>query len=549
VFNPIRLIGPIFDKELRVSSRRRRNYLLRVAYIALLSVFILSAWYSAFGLRSSGSAAYQVSRLSRMGRIVITTVVWFQFIAAQLIAAVMLSSSISDEVRGGTLGVLMTTPISSFQIVTGKLLGKLLQLMLLLATSLPLLAIIRIFGGVPWDYVISSVCITLTAAVLVGALSLLFSMAYHRAHNVIILIIIVYLLLFAALPGIFIWIAAEGSLSQQVTSSIIALTNPFWALMTSTRSMLLPQGGTAKAFLWPVHCLIMLAVTAFLIMREAFGRPAKLWFRRVLKRKESQHVENAHCRAEAGSIKPVTGRPIVWKEMRKGFIGSRKLGVRTSALLIGLCVPVAISPIFVPRGFIFFPSLLVLGLYLIVMIRMAVFSAGGITQEKEARTWPILLATPLEDKEIVRGKAIAAFRRNLPLLLLYLVLSCIFSITVRLGPGRIMLSQTLGMLVMAVSGLVCSVLFVIGSGLYFGMRFRTTTAAVAATVGSYLMMKYFFGIVLRLFSSLFFGFGMALGSGTIWMYYATSVIYSFILGGVGVSLGRRAVRRVRRDIF
>jgi ABC-type transport system involved in multi-copper enzyme maturation permease subunit len=173
VFNPIRLIGPIFDKELRVSSRRRRNYLLRVAYIALLSVFILSAWYSAFGLRSSGSAAYQVSRLSRMGRIVITTVVWFQFIAAQLIAAVMLSSSISDEVRGGTLGVLMTTPISSFQIVTGKLLGKLLQLMLLLATSLPLLAIIRIFGGVPWDYVISSVCITLTAAVLVGALSLL----------------------------------------------------------------------------------------------------------------------------------------------------------------------------------------------------------------------------------------------------------------------------------------------------------------------------------------------------------------------------------------
>jgi hypothetical protein len=55
--------------------------------------------------------------------------------------------------------------------------------------------------------------------------------------------------------------------------------------------------------------------------------------------------------------------------------------------------------------------------------------------------------------------------------------------------------------------------------------------------------------VLRLFSSLFFGFGMALGSGTIWMYYATSVIYSFILGGVGVSLGRRAVRRVRRDIF
>ncbi|TKJ33964.1 MAG: hypothetical protein CEE38_19155 [Planctomycetes bacterium B3_Pla] len=556
VFNPIRLIGPIFDKELRVSSRRRRNYLLRVAYIALLSVYILLAWYSTFGIRSSGSAVYKISRLSEVGKAVITAVIWFQFVAAQLIAVVMLSSSISDEVRSGTLGVLMTTPISSFQIVTGKLLGKLLQLMLLLATGLPLLAIIRVFGGVPWDYVISSVCITLTAAVLAGALSLLLSMVYRRAHNVIILIIVVYLILFAALPGIFIWVAAEGSLSRQVTSSIIALTNPFWALMTSTRAMLLPQGGTAKFLLWPVHCLIMLAVTTFLItisvwrarraaLHEALGRPTKLWFRRALKLKGSRSVENAHSRAEAGSIKPVTGSPIVWKEMRKGFIGGKKLGVRTSALLIGLSVPVAISPLFVPRGFIFFPNLLVLGLYLIVMIRMAVFSAGGITQEKETRTWPILLATPLEDKEIVRGKAIAAFRRNLPLLLLYFALSCIFFITVR--PGRNMLSQTLGMLVMAVSGLVCSVLFVIGSGLYFGMRYRTTTAAVAATVGSYLMVKFFFGTVLRLFSSLFFG--MALGSRTIWMYYATSVIYSFILGGVGVSLGRRAVWRVRRDIF
>ena len=28
------LTGPIFDKELRVSSRRRRNYVLRFVYVA-----------------------------------------------------------------------------------------------------------------------------------------------------------------------------------------------------------------------------------------------------------------------------------------------------------------------------------------------------------------------------------------------------------------------------------------------------------------------------------------------------------------------------------
>ena len=46
--NPSRLTGPIFDKELRVSSRRRRNYVLRSAYLLVLVVFVVGAWSIAF---------------------------------------------------------------------------------------------------------------------------------------------------------------------------------------------------------------------------------------------------------------------------------------------------------------------------------------------------------------------------------------------------------------------------------------------------------------------------------------------------------------------
>jgi ABC-type transport system involved in multi-copper enzyme maturation permease subunit len=203
------LTGPIFDKELRVSSRRKRNYLLRFAYIILLSIFILSVWFSIIGIRNSGSAVYISSRLSQAGRQVIIMIAWFQFIACQLIAVVMLSSSISDEIHAGTLGVLMTTPISSFQIVVGKLLSKLLQLILLLAISLPLLAIVRIFGGVSWDYVVSSVCITLTATLLAGALSFLLSIAYRHAYTVILVTMAVYMLFFGALTGLFNMLAVK----------------------------------------------------------------------------------------------------------------------------------------------------------------------------------------------------------------------------------------------------------------------------------------------------------------------------------------------------
>ena len=140
------LTGPIFDKELRVSSRRRRNYALRFAYLSLLTSFLALFWLEA--VSSGGGSLSQVSQMAEAGKSITSFVIWFQFIAAQFIALIMLSNSISDEVYNRTLGLLMTTPINSFQIVIGKLLSKLLQIVLILGISLPLLAIVRVFGGV-----------------------------------------------------------------------------------------------------------------------------------------------------------------------------------------------------------------------------------------------------------------------------------------------------------------------------------------------------------------------------------------------------------------
>ena len=170
ILSPSWLLGPIFDKELRVSSRRRRNYVLRFAYIGLLLAILFFVWAEV--VQTSGYSLYHASRMARAGQSIITFIVWFQFCATQIIAVIMLSTAISDEIYNKTLGLLMTTPINSFQIVMGKLLSKLLQLILLLVISLPLLAVVRIFGGVPWNYIISSLCLTLATVIFVGSISL-----------------------------------------------------------------------------------------------------------------------------------------------------------------------------------------------------------------------------------------------------------------------------------------------------------------------------------------------------------------------------------------
>ena len=120
------LTGPIFDKELRVSSRRRRNYALRSVYIALLTIFVAFVWLQQ-AQRVVSFGAYTSSRMAEAGKSIVATIVKFQFYAIQLLAMIMLSSSISDEIYRRTLGLLMSTPISSMQIVMGKLFSKLLR--------------------------------------------------------------------------------------------------------------------------------------------------------------------------------------------------------------------------------------------------------------------------------------------------------------------------------------------------------------------------------------------------------------------------------------
>ena len=106
--NLSRLTGPIFEKELRVSSRRKRNYVLRFVYLAILLITVLLIWKSE--VRMSGNVAFRVSRLSRAGLTITGIVVLVQFFAAQILAVIMLSNSISDEVYHKTLGALMSTP-------------------------------------------------------------------------------------------------------------------------------------------------------------------------------------------------------------------------------------------------------------------------------------------------------------------------------------------------------------------------------------------------------------------------------------------------------
>ena len=478
------LTGPIFDKELRVSSRRRRNYALRFAYLALLTIFLVLVWLQE--VRYSGSALVLVSRMARAGQMITMFIVWFQFAATQLLAIVMLSTSISDEIYNRTLGLLMTTPINSFQIVMGKLFSKLLQLILFLAISLPLLAIVRVFGGVPWDYVISGLCITLTAVIFVGSVSLFFSIFSRRAYVVIILTILTYGVLFALLPYLtgMACHAITGHWPKTRLTEAIFYPNPCGIMAFRTAEMIDPRGvGGLPMLPWPPHCGIMLAASAVVLfwsvvmvrkvaLRQATGQLGISRHRRRFRKKDPPMAATLH-ETSTGRVRRVNGPPTIWRELRTPLFRGHRIAASVTVfvcllvLFVTYCLLHAENDLHQEEVHMMYAAVFT-GLGILFTI---VLPATCITSEKESRSWPLLLATTLSDWQIIFGKFIGVLRRCLPIWFLLFGHLIIFILAGMIRPVAFIQMTILVAWVVA---------FLSGTGLYFSSRFKHTTTAVIA---------------------------------------------------------------------
>ena len=466
------LTGPFLNKELRVSSRHRRNYLLRTAYITLLLFFVAMTW---FNVVQSRNITFQKSRLAQAGREIIVSIVWFQFIAAQLAAVVMFCNSISDEIYHRTLGVLLTTPVSSFQIVIGKLLSKLFQILLLLAISLPLLAIVRVFGGISWYYILSSLCITLTAVIFAASVSMFFSVLFKRAYIVIIVTVVFIGILYGLSPAASSVLSGTFRFRLNVSDASFFRINPVFALSKISDEMIRP--GRARAGLtWIIYCFfilfdsfILLFVSARILRSIALAHAVgqKSFLEKIFSRKKLLYSRSPNPKKSESDnkIRHIWGPPIAWKEMKTKFSSREKMFV---SIIVGIEIIMIIAMYLFPyvaAGFGYdeahwFYIYMFMGLS---VLSTAIFSATCITSEKEAQTWPLLLTTTLSDWEIISGKFVGILRRCLPVWIMLLIYFIPFT-----GPFSLLL---LTMLVIEM------IMFLSSAGIYFSSRFKSTSLA------------------------------------------------------------------------
>ncbi|MBN1815723.1 MAG: hypothetical protein JW828_00090 [Sedimentisphaerales bacterium] len=488
--HPAQYAGPILDKEMRVTSRRRRHYLLRSLYLGLLMLLIVLFWFEA--MDSFDPNALMTSTMSETGMVIIACISWFQFIGLQIVTFILLSTAISEEIAHRTLPVLMTTPITSFQIVTGKLLSKLLQLLQLFAVSIPLLFLLRVFGGVPWDYLLSSTCITLTTIGFLACITLYFSISFKEAYLVMIFSVITAGFLFGLIPIVLFFLGQSYSYTvlyhfdlEDIAELAIFYLCPYMAFAQETEEMFFPGGTGGPGFYWPVHCGLMAALTIpiYLLACHKVRKAARKHIVARTHRKDYK-IPTRHRKSDIlyrplflhDLIRRTIGSGMVWKEFLSPVLGRWRFVVYgfflvfLLLLLAGTFLTIFLDDINL-IGFVLFSS--VLAFFGLAALFTITVPASCITQEKESRCWPILLTTCMTDWQILGGKTAGVLRR---ILLAWFPFVFIFALIAYAAGFPWPAVFQVGTLALT------AILFLICSGIYFSARLRRTTPAVIANL-------------------------------------------------------------------
>ncbi len=529
MLNPEFLTGPVLGKELRVLSRRRRLYVVRFLYIVALTVFVSMAWTAAtatnmFGSGLTGGTAYMQSRMSIVGQAVVSSVIWTQFVILSLMAINITSSAIGSEIRQRTLGILLTTPISSLQIVLGKLFGGLLQLVLLLAVSLPLLAIVRVLGGVQWGYVVSGLCITLTTMLFLGSLGILMSITTRKpraaASRCFFFLVFVYWILPALLSALNLWAANRGvSVVKPSTLAVLfSITDPAKVMMVNTARYAMSGQNSALLFgvsgasfgsaissasLWWYHCLVMLfisgvivALTSVIVRRVALrqintsggeikvNRLFSFWKRRSSKA-ASRLAHNGWNKSRDDVVCHVKGSPIIWREFIIPFVRRHRVSKILTVIVIGMAVIAAytLGVISDSIRFEWFHTAFLVGYMMLGCFIAGNSAAAAIVSERESGTWLGVMMTPMGAGKILWDKALSIVLRLLPVWVLMVGHIIVFSLLGYIHPVALLL-----LIVPLISGLA----YFVGLGLMFSSSAKSSSSAMNRLVGVTLLIMLIF---------------------------------------------------------
>jgi len=509
-------LGPVFGLELRVTSRRKRTYILRVAYLAGLMLLLLAMHTSMRYVYDTGPV-YEAQRRAQMGQVFFATFAWFNLFAMALVGPVLTATAINGERLRKTLPVLLMTPITAWQIVSGKLFSRLLAALTLLGLSLPAVAVVRLLGGVEVEQLLAVLSLCIATVIATAALGLFLSALIPRAFGVILLaygFLGFIWFLVPLLSGILLFGVLEVAGAEVVFFKALTLLHPFFALTVQTipdRPPFPVVGWWWCVLLHVSFAAILLVLTALLIRRIARREhegsaprptapvppaPALSGMPAVVGPMISAGALGLpvpptgavygdpppvpSARAISGPPRAVSDNPVLWRELRRPLFSRRWQSITCAAVILGLLL--LMYALFGAThhwrtGSMLMAgethAVLAIGFYAVLTLVVCVISATAIAQEKESDTWTLLLATPVPAGRIVFGKLLGLLRRLVWPCALIVAHFALFTLIGVIHP----LAAVLNLWLTLAGNSIWLAL-----GLYFSLRLKSVTFAIILTL-------------------------------------------------------------------
>ncbi len=166
------LSNPVLMKELRGRMRGNRSLVILTLYLALTGAITLLV-YLAFASSTSGGPDLEEGRT--IGKAIFLTVMISALIQVCIITPSLTAGSIAGEKERQSYDLLITTLLSPWQIIVGKLGAAIAFATLLIIAVLPMAGLAFLFGGVSGAELATAMVILLVTALLYASVGMFWS--------------------------------------------------------------------------------------------------------------------------------------------------------------------------------------------------------------------------------------------------------------------------------------------------------------------------------------------------------------------------------------
>ena len=200
------LIGPVFTREVVTAPRRARLYVSRAAYISALLVLVCTAWLLVTGTQF----VRNVGDMARFGAMLFQILAPLQLALAIFFSALLAAAAVAQEKDRRTLDLLLLTNLTNSELVLGKLLASLLNVLVMLAASLPLFMLCALFGGVAFSQIARVFAVTVATTIAAGSIGSLVALWREKTFQTLALTALMLVFWLAAGEAV-----ARGAFGEQ----------------------------------------------------------------------------------------------------------------------------------------------------------------------------------------------------------------------------------------------------------------------------------------------------------------------------------------------